>query len=351
MRFAHRTLAQRVVFAPGEAVRAVTEEVTRLGARRVMIIVSPSSAALADALSNGLGVAYIHREVARHVPVAVAERAREAARACDADLLLCVGGGAATGLAKAVALTSGLPVVAVPTTYAGSEATDVWGLSEGTEKTTGTDSRALPATVVYDASLLLTLPGRLVAASGLNALAHGIDAMWGPRADPIDRALAGEGIRALRDGLLEVCAHPERQHGHEQTLYGAYLAAVAFASAGSGLHHKICHVLGGMFDLPHAATHAVVLPHVLALNAPHAPQAERRIAGALDAATATEGLGHLCARLGAPASLRDLGMPRDGVLRAVEPVFAAVPVANPAPLTAARVTALLSAAWEGGTPR
>ncbi|MFC8419884.1 iron-containing alcohol dehydrogenase [Streptomyces sp. NPDC057236] len=180
MRLAHETPAQRVVFASREAAGTVTDEVTRLGATRVMIITAPSSAALAAELTDALPVVHVHREVVRHVPVEVAERAREAACACAADALLCVGGGSATGLAKAVALTSGVPIVAVPTTYAGSEATDVWGLTEAAAKTTGTDPRALPRTVVYDASLFRTLPGRLAVASGLNALAHGIDAMWGP---------------------------------------------------------------------------------------------------------------------------------------------------------------------------
>jgi alcohol dehydrogenase class IV len=351
MKFAHETLPQRVVFAPGEAVRVVTDEVTRLGAGRVMLVAAPSAAALTAALTDGLPVVHVHDEVVRHVPVEVAEQARKAARESAADALVCVGGGSATGLAKAVALTSGLPIVAVPTTYAGSEATNVWGLTRGTTKTTGADPRVLPRTVVYDASLLLTLPARLSVASGLNALAHCVDAMWGPRADPIDRALAGEAVRALCDGLPEVRDRPDRLPGHEQTLYGAYLAAVSFASAGSGLHHKICHVLGGMFDLPHAQTHAAVLPHVLAFNAPGAPEAERRIAEALGSAHAVEGLAALHARLDAPTALKELGMPEDGIARAVGPVLAAVPDGNPTPVTPDRLTALLRAAWEGDLHR
>ncbi|GAA0448778.1 maleylacetate reductase [Streptomyces olivaceiscleroticus] len=351
MKFVHETPAQRVVFAPGEAVRTVVDEVARLGAKRVLVVAGPSAAALAAALSDRLAGARIHDEVIEHVPVGAAERARTAAREHAADALVCVGGGSATGLAKAVAHTTGLPIIAVPTTYAGSEATNVWGLTRDGVKTTGVDAGVLPATVVYDASLLLTLPGELAAASGLNALAHCVDAMWGPRADPIDRALAEEAARALGSGLPEVKAHPDRLAGHEQMLYGAYLAAVVFASAGAGLHHKICHVLGGRFDLPHAQTHAVVLPHVLALNAPHAPEAERRIAAALRAPTATEGLAALYARLDAPTALKELGMPESGMAEAVEPILAAVPEGNPAPVTRDRLSALLRAAWEGDSSR
>jgi maleylacetate reductase len=198
---------------------------------------------------------------------------------------------------------------------------------------------------------MLTLPVEMSVASGLNAVAHCIDSMWAPRADPINTALAGEGLRALNAGLPAVKADPAGLPGREQTLQGAYLSGVAFASAGSGLHHKICHVLGGMFDLPHAQTHAVVLPHVLALNGPAAPDAERRIALALDAPTAVEGLAALRAELDAPTALRDHGMPADGIAPAVEAVLAAVPAGNPATVNHENLTALLRAAWEGEQPR
>ncbi|HWU06181.1 MAG TPA: iron-containing alcohol dehydrogenase, partial [Streptomyces sp.] len=240
MRFTHETLGQRVVFASGEAPAAVAAEVTALGASRVMLIAAPAEAALADRVGADLPVAVRHDEVVMHVPVEVADRAREAAAAGSVDALVCVGGGSTTGLAKAVALTIGLPIVAVPTTYAGSEATNVWGLTEGEVKTTGVDARVLPRSIVYDASLMLSLPVEMSVASGLNALAHCVDSMWGPRVDPIDQALAGEGIRGLSLGLPAVAADPTGLEGREQTLYGAYLAAVAFSSAGSGMHHKIC---------------------------------------------------------------------------------------------------------------
>ncbi|MEU9059689.1 maleylacetate reductase [Streptomyces sp. NPDC048430] len=350
MRFTHETLGQRVVFASGKAPAAVAAEVAALGASRVMLIAAPAEAALADRVGADLPVAVRHSEVVMHVPVEVADRAREAATAGSVDALVCVGGGSTTGLAKAVALTTGLPIVAVPTTYAGSEATNVWGLTEGEVKTTGADARVLPRSIVYDASLMLSLPVEMSVASGLNALAHCVDSMWGPRVDPIDQALAGEGIRGLALGLPGVAADPVGLEGREQTLYGAYLAAVAFSSAGSGMHHKICHVLGGMFDLPHAQTHAVVLPHVLAFNAPSAAEAERRIAQAFGSPTAVEGLSGLRKVLGAPRALRDYGMSEDGIARAVAPILKAVPADNPTPLTEENLTALLRAAWEGSEP-
>jgi maleylacetate reductase len=286
-----------------------------------------------------------------HVPVPVAERARAAAAAHDVDAIVSVGGGSTTGLAKAVALTSGLPVVAVPTTYAGSEATNVWGLTEGARKTTGVDPRVLPRAVVYDAGLMLSLPVDLSVASGLNALAHCVDSMWAPSADPINTALAAEGIRALDAGLPLVVADPEGLPGREQSLYGAYLSAVAFASAGSGLHHKICHVLGGRYDLPHAPVHAVVLPYVLALNAPAAPAAERRIAAAFGSATALGGMQALRQRINAPMALRDYGFEESQIPDAVEAILLVMPESNPANVTPDELTRLLRSAWEGAEPR
>jgi alcohol dehydrogenase class IV len=361
MRFVHDTLPQRVVFATGGAAGAVADEVSRLGAGRVMLIASRRSlvaqigsvAQIASVAQIGAGLPVVlrHDEVVMHVPVDVALRARAAADAHDVDAIVCVGGGSATGLAKAVAMYRRVPIVAVPTTYAGSEATPVWGLTEGGTKTTGVDTAVLPRAVVYDAALLASLPVDLAVASGLNALAHGVDSMWAPRADPINQALAGEGIRALASGLSTVVAEPSSLVGIEETLYGAYLAAVAFASAGSGLHHKICHVLGGMFGLPHAQTHAVVLPHVLAFNVPAAPEAAHRIARALGAASATAGLAALRERLDAPRALAGLGMPEDGISRAVGPILAAAPPDNSTPVTPSNLSLLLRRAWAGEEPQ
>ncbi len=350
MHFSHQTLGQRVRFATGSAPQAVREEVEQLGASRVMLIASARESAGAGPIADELPVVLRYDEVVMHVPVAVAERARAAAVAYDVDVIVSVGGGSTVGLAKAVALTSGLPIVAVPTTYAGSEATDVWGLTENGVKTTGTDARVLPRAVVYDAALTLSLPLDLSVASGLNALAHCVDALWAPRADPINAATAAEGIRALADGLPQIVQDPQALPGREQTLYGAYLSAVAFASAGSGLHHKICHVLGGKYDLPHAPTHAVVLPHVLALNAPAAPQAAERIARALGSSTALDGLLDLRRRLAAPQALSEYGFTEDQIPAAVEAVLAVVPASNPAPVTAAVLQQLLHDAWEGHEP-
>jgi maleylacetate reductase len=357
LRFVHDTLPQRVRFATGEAAADVQEELAALGARRVMVVAGKHTRALAERVLRDHPVQVWHDEVAMHVPVPVAERARAVATGHDVDVVVSVGGGSTTGLAKAVALTSGIPVIAVPTTYAGSEATDVWGLTDGEVKTTGRDPRVLPRTVVYDAELTLGLPVQGSVASGLNALAHCVDSLWAPRTDPIDVALALEGVRALAGGLRGVVADPGGLRGREQTLYGAYLAAVAFASAGSGLHHKICHVLGGAYGLPHAETHAVVLPHVLALNAHTVPAAARRLAHALGAGDPQSGpgaavaeLGRLRADLDAPRALREYGLAEAELGRATDRCLAAVPPSNPVPVDRDRMADLLRAAWAGEEP-
>jgi alcohol dehydrogenase class IV len=362
MRFVHDTLPQRVAFGSGAAADNLSNEIAHLGATRVMLIAAKSEADLADAITKDLPVALRHDDVVMHVPVEVAERAREAAARNDVDALVSVGGGSTTGLAKAVAMTTGLPIVAVPTTYAGSEATPVWGLTEGAKKTTGIDLKVLPKVIIYDAALTMSLPVELSVASGLNALAHCVDSLWAPSADPINAAFAAEGIRSLAAGLPKVVADPMDLDGREHALYAAYLSATAFASAGSGLHHKICHVLGGKYNLPHAQTHATVLPYVLAFNGPAAPDAERRIAAAfnstafgagntLGTGSALDGLVALKGELNAPHALADYGFTEDSIPEAAEAILPSVPPSNPRPVTADDLRVLLRAAWAGSDPR
>jgi maleylacetate reductase len=355
MRFVHDTLPQRVAFGSGEAAANLGREIGSLGAARVMLIAARAEMHLADTITKDIPVAVRHDDVVMHVPVEVAERAREAATSNDVDALVSVGGGSTTGLAKAIAMTTGLPIIAVPTTYAGSEATPVWGLTQGARKTTGIDRNVLPKVIIYDAALTLSLPVAMSVASGLNALAHCVDSMWAPNADPVNAALAAEGIRSLAAGLPKVVADPMDLDGREHALYAAYLSAAAFASAGSGLHHKICHVLGGKYNLPHAQTHATVLPYVLAFNGPAAPEAERRIATALNGTgfggAALDGLVALGQELNAPHALADYGFTEDSIAEAAEAILPSVPPSNPRPVTAEDLRALLRAAWSGSDPK
>ncbi|HSP52599.1 MAG TPA: maleylacetate reductase [Cryobacterium sp.] len=321
------------------------------GAARVMVIATRRELERSAEVLAGIRAVLVFDEVVQHVPAEAAERAHRAAQAAGIDVVVALGGGSAIGLAKILALRSdrpaGLSIVAVPTTYSGSEATAVWGLVLNGVKTTGFDPRVLPGTVIYDAALTRTLPRELSASSALNALAHGVDALWAPGANPVSALIAVEGIRMLARALPRIA---ESGGGREDALYGAYLAASAFSSAGSGLHHKICHVLGGTFGLPHAQTHAIVLPHVVALNAPAAPEAEARIAAALGSRSAVDGLLALRDSVHAPTALRDFGFLESDIGRAVALILPAVPASNPRSVTSADLTVLLRNAWAGSAP-
>jgi alcohol dehydrogenase class IV len=345
MRFDHHTLGQRVVFESGRAAENTRAELDRMGARSVMLIGTERQRRLLDRLADRARIVWT--DVIQHVPVELADRASAAADENGIDVIVMIGGGSAIGLGKAIALRRAVRLVAVPTTYAGSEATNVWGLTDANGKRTGVADRVLPGTVVYDTELSASMPASLAAASGLNAVAHCIDSLWAPRADPINAALAGAGLRALSVGLRTLTRDAADASGREDIQYGCYLAGVAFASAGSAMHHKICHVLGGMFDLPHAATHAVVLPYVLAWNAPAAPAATARIAEAMEADNASEALDTLRTRLDAPRALRDVGLREQDLSTAVPPILAAIPSSNPRPIDEHALTRLLRAAWAG----
>ncbi|GAA3776429.1 maleylacetate reductase [Streptomyces phyllanthi] len=347
----HESWAQRVVFGSGTARADVAAEVAGLGATRVLVIAAEGERALAEDLCGDVPVVAVFDAVRPHVPVDVARAVRAAAHEHAADLLLSVGGGSTTGTAKAAALTTGLPVLAVPTTYAGSEATPVWGLTEDGHKRTGVDPKVLPRVVVYDATLMLSLPARLSVTSGLNALAHCVDAWWAPRHSPISAALAVEGVRSLAASLPRIVADGRDVAARRDILFGAYLGAVAFAGAGSGLHHKVCHVLGGAYDLEHAALHSVVLPHVVGLNLPAAPDAARWLGSALDDRADPFGaLLALYAALDPPRSLRELGLAERELDRATDLVRAQVPHSNPRRVAQDELRELLGRAWRGDSP-
>jgi alcohol dehydrogenase class IV len=350
--FVYEALPGRVVFSPGMAAERLHSEIEGLGASRVLLLVTEQERELAERLAKPLGgwVAGIFTGIRPHVPVEVAREATEEARRVDADCLVCFGGGSTTGAAKAIALETGLPIVAVPTTYAGSEMTPVYGLTEGNRKTTGKSMSVLPKVVVYDPELTFSLPDFVTGPSAINALAHCVEAFYASGANPISSLMAEEGIRAIADGLPDAVLNPEGLSGRSKTLYGAYLAGAAFASAGGGIHHKICHVLGGAYDLPHAETHTIVLPHATALNRNAIPQAMARIARALGRDDAAEGLYEFATEVGTPVALKDIGMREEDLEEATGLCTEVVPEDNPAKVGEAEIRQLLKDAHEGNRP-
>jgi maleylacetate reductase len=287
-----------------------------------------------------------------HVPVEVADRAVELARSLGADGCVAVGGGSSIGLGKAIALRTGLPLIAVPSTYSGSEMTPVWGITENGAKRTGRDPAVLPRSVVYDPELTLELPVPLSVTSGINAVAHAVEALYAPDTSPLIALMAEEGVRALAGALPELAAGPRSLDARGRALYGAWLCGSCLGATTMGLHHKLCHVLGGTFGLPHAETHTVVLPYALAYNAPAAPEAATAVAralGAEDAGAAPVALWELAGRLGAPRSLAELGLKESDLATAAAQAVSQA-YANPRPVTEDGVLALLRAAYEGTPP-
>lgn len=343
----------RVVFGAG-ALQQLGAEIERLGARRALVLCTPEQADSAERVAALLGdrAVGIFAQAAMHVPIETARAARAEAARLQADCAVAIGGGSTTGLGKAIALESGLPILAIPTTYAGSEMTSIYGITEGGIKKTGRDARVRPRTAIYDPTLTLTLPLALTVTSALNAIAHAAEGLYAHDANPILALMAEEGIRASAAALAPLQADPQDLAARSDALYGAWLCGIVLDGVAMGLHHKLCHTLGGRFDLPHAQTHTVVLPHALAYNAAAAPQAMARIGRALGlppGADAARALQDLAARHGAPTSLRALGMPAEGLDHAAD-LAVAMPYPNPRPLQRDALRALLQRAWEGALP-
>lgn len=348
--FVYEALPSRVVFGAG-SLDHLPDEIRKLGAQRALVLCTPEQRAMGADIVVRLGAhsAGVFDGAVMHVPAEVAQAARDKAQRLDADCCVAVGGGSTTGLAKAIALTLELPILAIPTTYAGSEMTPIWGLTEGGVKKTGRDLRVLPKTVIYDPVLTLSLPVALSVTSGINAMAHCVEALYSRDANPIVSLIAEEGIRALAGSLAEIVKQPDNLDARSGALYGAWLGGVSLGAVGMALHHKLCHTLGGTFNLPHSETHTVVLPYAVAYNAPAVPDAMEHVTRALGARSAAAGLYDLAASLGAPVSLRALGMTRDQLDRAAD---LAVQNAyhNPRPVTRDGIRDLLEQAFEGRRP-
>jgi alcohol dehydrogenase class IV len=348
--FVYQGMPSRVIFGVG-CLDKLPDEIQKLGATKALVLSTPEQRQSGVEMVARLGAraAGLFDRAMMHVPIETAQAAREEAQRLGADCCVAVGGGSTTGLAKAIALVSTLPILAVPTTYAGSEMTPIWGITEGGRKTTGRDMRVLPRTVLYDPCLTVTMPAMLSATSGMNSIAHSVEALYAQEANPIISLMAEESIRAFAQSLPVVVKQPGNLEARSQALYAAWLGGIALGTVGMALHHKLCHTLGGTYNLPHAETHTVILPHAVAYNAPSAPEAMTRIARALGTRSAAEGLYDLAASLGAPTSLAALGMKAGDLDRAAD-IAVQNPYYNPRPITRDGIRALLEDAFEGRRP-
>jgi maleylacetate reductase len=350
--FVHDPLPTRVIFGSGTLAR-VGPEVERVGARRALVLSTPGRA---EAQANGIAASLGERSAGvfagavMHTPVAVTDEALRVVEERGADALVAVGGGSTTGLGKAIALRTDLPQIVLPTTYAGSEMTPILGETRDGAKTTRRDPKVLPEVVIYDVDLTLGLPADISAASGMNAIAHAVEALYARDRNPLISLAAEEGIAALARALPRITRAPRDREVRSEALCGAWLCGMCLGTVGMALHHKLCHALGGSFGLPHAETHAIVLPHAAAYNAPAAPTAMARVARSLGADDAVQGLYDLAGWLGTKRALRDIGMPADGIGEVVERTLAD-PSWNPRPLERTAIRDLLARAWSGEPPR
>jgi alcohol dehydrogenase class IV len=349
--FVYTPLPARVVFGAG-SLDNLQSELEALQVHRPLVICTPEQTALASSVADRLGsqCCGVFAKAVMHVPIEVAREARVHASQVGADCIVAVGGGSTIGLGKAIALESNIPILAIPTTYAGSEMTPIYGLTENGQKKTGRSLKVLPRVVIYDPLLTLKLPVAMSTTSGLNAIAHCVEALYADNANPITSMMAEEGIRSLAQGLPRVADEPEDLQARIDCLYGAWLSGSVLGATSVALHHKLCHTLGGMFNLPHAETHAIILPHAVAYNAKAAPQAMARIAQALKADDAAQGLFDLAARLGVSLSLKSLGGVRSADLDRVADAALETPYPNPRPLERAAILTLLENAYYGRRP-
>ena len=347
--FIYDALPVRVVFGSG-TLRQLPTELARLGCRRALVLSTPEQSGTAERASTLLGKASVgvFAKAAMHTPMAVTAAAMNNVERLGADGVVSVGGGSAVGLGKAIALRTGLPQIAVPTTYAGSEATPILGETDGGEKVTQRTLHVLPEVILYDVELTLTLPPGLTVTSGLNAIAHAVEALYAADANPVASVLAEHAIGLLGPALTAIIRDPSDKAARSDALYGAWACGTCLGLVGMSLHHKLCHVLGGL-GLPHAPTHAVILPYAVAYNDAAAPDAMRRVARALGVSDAATGLFALARSLGAPPSLAALGMRADDIGRAAD-LAVSNPYPNPAPVTREGIRHLLEAAFHGRGP-
>lgn len=350
-RFTWEAWPSRVVLAPG-GLAQVAAEVDRIGAKKAVLIGGGTSTRVAlSRLRAALGERVVTEvaESAQHVPEELAGEVVALTEQAAADIVVTVGGGSATGLGKVVAMKCHVPLIAVPTTYAGSEMTPVWGRTSAARKETGHDPEVLPRAVVYDPELCVGMPARLAAASGMNALAHCIEAFWASGSNPVTDVIAGEGIRRLLAGLPRVVADQNDVDAHTDNLIGACMAGMSFAQAGSGIHHRTCHVLGGGWNLPHAETHAVVLPHSTALVAAWAPRAVERVTALLGGDDAPTALFAMVRMLGLPLSLAEIAMPANALDEAASRIAKAT-AGDPIAPDVTECLRMLEGAYAGHAP-
>jgi alcohol dehydrogenase class IV len=350
--FEYNALPHRVVFGSG-SIQKLPVEIKRLNVSRPLLLCTSRGRHLADQLSviikaASLDVAGIFAEATAHTPTFVTEQGTAFLNSTSADCVISIGGGSVIGLGKAISFYSGVVHISIPTTYSGSEMTPILGETQNGHKTTQSNPKILPNIVIYDVDLTLALPPAICSTSGMNAIAHAVEALYAQNANPVTSLLALEGIKSLAEALPLIVRDPHSKPPRTRALYGAWLCGTVLGSSSMGIHHKTCHVLGGSFSLPHAETHTIMLPHSLSYNAPFIPEQMAQIATALpdSGGDALNGLKLLLEKLPVPRTLKELGMNEQDIGKAAE-LATSNQYPNPRPLDSRWIQELIRRAWAG----
>lgn len=350
--FVYDGLPCRVLFGAGTR-RKIAEEVKRLEITKPMIISTPNQLGHASEIAELVADTHpvIYDKAVMHVPVETISEALDKVHEEQIDGFICVGGGSTIGLAKALALEIHLPIIALPTTFAGSEMTPVWGKTKDGIKTTGKDLNVLPKAVLYDPELSYSLPVEVAGPSGINAMAHAVEGLYSADRNPIISMMAEESIWALGRSLPQIAAEPSNKVARSEALYGAWLASNVLGNVGMALHHKLCHTLGGSFNLPHGDVHKVILPYATYYNRDHAPEAMAAIGRALNANPQNAGgaIYKLSKKLPGPMSLAELGMNESDLDKAAT-LASQNPYYNPRPIEGKDIRHILQMAFDGIEP-
>ncbi|WP_251551420.1 maleylacetate reductase [Neobacillus muris] len=351
--FEYDVQASRVIFGTGKR-KKVLDELQNLGKKRALVISTPGREKLALEVKNLLGdcCAGIHAKAIQHVPIETVRESLKLVEDQGVDSLIAIGGGSSIGLAKAISLQTSLPILAIPTTYAGSEMTSVWGITENGQKTTGKNVIVKPKTVIYDPELTFTLSPHITVTSGMNAIAHCVEGLYAENANPIISLMAEEGIRSLFKSLPIILADPNDSDARSQALYGCWLGSTVLGAVGMALHHKLCHVLGGSYNLPHAETHTIILPYAIWYNANHVPEAIKIMARAFgcDEKDTAGALFEFTTSLGVRTSLAEIGMKEKDLDDAAR-LASKNPYYNPRPVDEQSIRQLLELAYKGTRPQ
>ena len=350
--FVYEYQPNRVVFGVG-AIQKLADEIEKLGCTKALILCTPEQVGQAKQVQDILKdrAVAIFDQAVMHVPIQTANAASDLAKELGADCAVAIGGGSTIGLGKAIALKHSLPIIAIPTTYAGSEMTPIYGITENGIKKTGKDMRVLPKTVIYDPSLSLSLPLEISLTSGMNAIAHAAEGLYAQDGNPIMTLLAEEGIRALAQGMIKLKEDDQDEQARSQCLYGAWLCGTVLGNVGMALHHKLCHTLGGSFNLPHAPTHTIILPHAIAYNEVARPEVTKIITRALGVSDVSAGqaLFDLEVKLGLQTKLQSLDFTQEDIQKAAD-IAMQNPYWNPRPFDKDNIIQIITHAYHGTRP-